>query len=101
VALFGEAPSRVILAAAPGDIPELVALAAATGVELAEIGVLAAAGGASAPRPAADLVIELVGLGSPRASEERGPVPDAIDLPLAELRMAWEQALPRALGEDA
>jgi phosphoribosylformylglycinamidine synthase II len=95
-ALFGEQPSRIVLVAAPEVVPALVALAAELRVPLGELGTLAVADGRQAPP---HLVIDLAGSGSPIATEERGPVPDAIDLPVAELRAAWELALPRALGE--
>ena len=94
-ALFGEQPSRILVAVAPADLPALRALAAQIGVPLEELGA------PGAGETARDLVIELVGAGSPAATEERGPVPDAIDVPVADLRAAWEQALPRALGEEA
>ncbi len=94
-ALFGESPSRIVVAAAPGQVPALASLAAACSVPLAELGVLHDAG--ADPH----LVLELGGAGSPVATEERGRAPDAVDLALAELHAAWDQALPRALGEEA
>ena len=45
------------------------------------------------------LVIELAGSGATGAAEERGSrVADALDVPLADLRHAWETGLSRALG---
>jgi phosphoribosylformylglycinamidine synthase subunit PurL len=102
-ALFGEAPSRIVLVAAPGDVPALRGLAAERGVPLAELGTLGAGapGTLGAGAPATNLVLELAGAGAPVATEERAHVPDAVDVALADLRSAWEQALPHALGEDA
>jgi phosphoribosylformylglycinamidine synthase subunit PurL len=89
VALFGESPSRAVVAASPADVGALVALAAGNGVPLTELG---ASGGDR-------LVIELAGEGATGAAEERGAgVADAVDLALADLRHALEQGLPRALG---
>ena len=45
------------------------------------------------------LVVELAGSGATGASEERGSrVADALEVPLADLRHAWEHGLSRALG---
>ena len=101
-ALFGESPSRIVVAAAPGDVPALVALAAEAGVPLAELGLLdlPAAPDARGSDARARLVIELAGQAAPGASEERGHIPEAVDVAVRELRTAWDQALPRALGED-
>ena len=45
------------------------------------------------------LVVELAGAGATGAAEERGSrVADALDVPLSELRHAWETGLSRALG---
>ncbi len=45
------------------------------------------------------LVIELAGTGATGAAEERGSrVADALEVPLADLRHAWEHGLARALG---
>ena len=91
VALFGESPSRVLLEAAPGAVPALVALAAEHGVPLAELGVT---GGDR-------LIVDLAGEGATGAAEGRGArVADEVDLALADLRHAWEHGLPRALGVD-
>ncbi len=91
VALFGESPSRAVLAAPAAAVGALVALAAEHGVPLAELGVT---GGDH-------LLIELAGEGATGAAEERGArVADAVDLALADLRHAWEHGLPRALGVE-
>jgi len=92
VALFGESPSRAVVSAAPGAEGSLRAMAAARDVPLAELG---ATGGDR-------LVIDLVGEGATGAAEERGArVADAVDVGLIDLRHAWEQGLPRALGVEA
>ena len=45
------------------------------------------------------LVIELAGEGATGAAEERGSrIADALEVPVADLRHAWEHGLPRALG---
>ena len=89
VGLFGESPSRVVLSAAPGSVPELLRLAEAQGVPAAELGLV---GGDR-------LRIGLRGAGATGSSEERGSrVADALDVSLADLRLAWDRGLPRALG---
>jgi phosphoribosylformylglycinamidine synthase len=91
VALFGESPSRAVVTAPQRAVPALLALAVEHRVPLAELGIT---GGER-------LVIELAGEGATGAAEERGAgVADAVDLSLAELRHAWEQGLPRALGVE-
>ena len=48
------------------------------------------------------LVVELTGSGATGAAEERGSgVADAIDVPLANLRHAWDHGLARALGWES
>jgi phosphoribosylformylglycinamidine synthase len=92
VELFGESPSRVVVTVHPPELRRLEALAAGLGVALARLGEV---GGER-------LHVELVGGGAAGAAEERGAsVADALDCTLVELRHAWEQALPRALGEAA
>jgi hypothetical protein len=45
------------------------------------------------------LVVELGGEGATGAAEERGSrIADALEVTVADLRHAWEQGLPRALG---
>jgi len=91
VALFGESPSRAVLAVPAGSVGQAVALAAEHGVPLAEVGI---SGGDR-------LLIELAGEGATGAAEERGAgVADAVDLTLDELRHAWEHGLSRALGVE-
>ncbi len=90
-ALFGEGPSRIVFAARPADVGALVALASESAVPLSELGQL---GGDR-------VLIELVGEGATGAAEERGArVADAVDVAVTDLRHAWEQGLPRALGEE-
>ena len=46
--------------------------------------------------------MDLTGAGATGAAEERGSgVADAIDVPLANLRHAWEHGLARALGWES
>ena len=91
VGLFGESPSRVVLSAAPGSVPALLRLAEAQGVPATEIGLV---GGDR-------LRIGLRGAGATGSSEERGSrVADALDVSLADLRLAWDRGLPRALGGE-
>ena len=48
------------------------------------------------------LVVELGGEGATGAAEERGSrVADALEVPVEDLRHAWEHGLPRALGWEA
>ena len=71
--------------------PRSLALAAARGLPIAEIGTV---GGDR-------LLIELGGRGAIGDHEGRGsPVSDALDVSLADLRHAWDHGLERALGED-
>ena len=92
VELFGESPSRVVVTVRPNDLPRLEALAAEYAIPLERLGEV---GGER-------LQIELVGGGAAGAAEERGAsVADAVDCSLASLRHAWQQALPRALGDEA
>ncbi len=89
--LFGESPSRVILEARPDALGPLSERAAAARLPLAALGTV---GGRR-------LFLDLAGEGATGAAEERGArIADALDVPLAELRHAWEQGLPRALGEE-
>jgi phosphoribosylformylglycinamidine synthase II len=89
VDLFGESPSRLVVSARPRHVPALVLLARQHGLPVEELGVV---GGER-------LVIELAGSGATGAAEERGSrVADALEVPLADLRHAWETGLSRALG---
>jgi phosphoribosylformylglycinamidine synthase len=89
VALFGESPSRLVAEVQPRHVPAFVLLARQHGLPADELGVT---GGDT-------LVIELAGEGATGAAEERGSrIADALEVTVADLRHAWEQGLPRALG---
>jgi phosphoribosylformylglycinamidine synthase len=89
VELFGESPSRVVVSCQPRHTPALVLLARQHGLPVEALGTV---GGER-------LAIELTGAGTTGAAEERGSrVADAVDVPTADLRHAWEQGLARALG---
>ena len=89
VELFGESPSRLALTARPRFAPALMLLALQHGLPIEELGVV---GGDR-------LMIELIGAGATGASEERGSrIADALDVPLPDLRHAWDHGLARALG---
>jgi phosphoribosylformylglycinamidine synthase len=89
VALFGESPSRLVVSCAVIHAPALELLARQHGLPVERIG---SVGGEA-------LVIESTGAGPMGAAEERGSrVADALEVPLADLRHAWEQGLGRALG---
>ncbi len=89
VELFGESPSRVVLTAQPRFAPALMLLALQHGLPIEELGVV---GGDR-------LVIELIGAGATGASEERGSrIADALEVPIVDLRHAWDHGLARALG---
>ncbi|HEY7600679.1 MAG TPA: phosphoribosylformylglycinamidine synthase subunit PurL, partial [Candidatus Limnocylindrales bacterium] len=91
VALFGESPGRVVVSVVPARWRDLAAICAEHDVAVLRLGTV---GGER-------LRLRLAGEGATGAAEERGAsVADEIDTPLDELRRAWEQALPRALGED-
>jgi phosphoribosylformylglycinamidine synthase len=91
VELFGESPSRLLVTCRPRHAPALVLLARQHGLPVETLGMV---GGDR-------LVIELAGQGATGAAEERGSrVADALDVPIADLRHAWEHGLARALGED-
>jgi phosphoribosylformylglycinamidine synthase len=92
VELFGESPSRVVLTSRPRHAPALILFARQHGLPSAEIGVT---GGER-------LTIELAGEGATGAAEARGSrVADAVEVRVEDLRHAWDQGLPRALGESA
>jgi phosphoribosylformylglycinamidine synthase len=89
VALFGESPSRLVVEVVPRHVPAFELLARQHGLPVHALGTT---GG---PR----LVIELAGDGATGAAEERGSrIADALEVPVADLRHAWEHGLPRALG---
>jgi len=92
VDLFGESPSRLVISATPRHVPAVLLLARQFGLPVESIG---SVGGER-------LVVELTGSGATGAAEERGSgVADAIDVPLANLRHAWEHGLARALGWES
>ncbi len=89
VDLFGECPSRLVLSCPPRFTAALELLARQHGLPVETIG---SVGGDR-------LVVELAGSGATGAAEERGSrVADALEVPLADLRHAWEHGLSRALG---
>ncbi len=89
VELFGESPSRLVVTTPSRFAPALALLARQYGLPVEELGVV---GGDR-------LTIELAGSGATGAAEERGSrVADALEVPVADLRHAWELGLPRALG---
>ncbi len=90
VELFGESPSRIVLSCTPRHAPALALLARHHGLPVEELGVV---GGDR-------LSVDLAGRGATGAAEGRGSrVADAVDVPIAELRHAWEHGLVRAIGE--
>jgi phosphoribosylformylglycinamidine synthase len=89
VALFGESPSRLVLSCEPLHAPALELLARQYGLPVERIG---SVGGEA-------LVIESTGAGPMGAAEERGSrFIDTLDVPVADLRHAWDNGLGRALG---
>ena len=90
--LFGESPSRLVVSTRPRHAAALELLARQHGLPVEVIG---AVGGDR-------LVVEMAGAGATGAAEERGSrVADAIEVPVADLRHAWEHGLTRALGWEA
>lgn len=90
VVLFGESPSRAVVTVRPERWPELARLALSRRVACRRLGTV----GGDRVR------IRLVGVGATGAAEERGAgVADELDVLLGDLRRAWRQALPRAMGE--
>ena len=91
VELFGESPSRLVVSCRPRHAPALVLLARQHGLPVEELGRV---GGGR-------LLIELTGHGATGAAEERGSrIADAVDVPIVELRHAWDHGLAVALGEE-
>ncbi|MFL5755918.1 MAG: AIR synthase related protein, partial [Chloroflexota bacterium] len=89
VDLFGESPSRLVVTTRSRFGPALVLLARQHGLPVTILGTV---GGER-------LLIELTGSGATGAAEERGSrVADALEVPVKDLRHAWEHGLPRALG---
>jgi phosphoribosylformylglycinamidine synthase subunit PurL len=89
VELFGESPSRLVVSCRPRHAPAVELLARQHGLPVEVVGTV---GGER-------VVVELTSAGTTGAAEERGSrVADAIDVPLADLRHAWEHGLARSLG---
>jgi hypothetical protein len=89
VALFGESPSRLVVEVIPRHVPAFELLARQHGLPMHALGTT---GGDR-------LVIQLAGDGATGAAEERGSrIADALEVPVADLRHAWDHGLPRALG---
>jgi phosphoribosylformylglycinamidine synthase len=89
VALFGESPSRLVVSCTALHAPSLELLARQHGLPVERIGTV---GGET-------VVIESTGAGPLGAAEDRGSrVADALEVPLADLRHAWDHGLARALG---
>jgi phosphoribosylformylglycinamidine synthase len=89
VDLFGEAPSRIVVTCRPRYAAALELLARQHGLPVEWLGMV---GGDR-------LVIELTVAGATGAAEERGGrVADTLDVPLVDLRHAWEHGLARAIG---
>jgi len=90
--LFGESPSRVVVTTPPRFGPAFALLARQHGLPIEELGVV---GGDR-------LVVDLARSGATGAAEERGSrVADALEVPLTDLRHAWDHGLSRALGWEA
>ena len=78
-----------VVTAQPRFAPALALLARQHGLPVEELGTV---GGDR-------LVIELIGAGATGAAEERGSrIADALEVPLHDLRHAWDHGLARALG---
>jgi phosphoribosylformylglycinamidine synthase subunit PurL len=89
VDLFGEAPSRLVISCRPRFAPALVLLARQHGLPVETLG---SVGGDR-------LVLELTQAGAAGSVEDRGGhVADTLEVPIADLRHAWEHGLARALG---
>jgi phosphoribosylformylglycinamidine synthase len=89
VALFGESPSRLVVEVAQRHVPAFELLARSYGLPAEGLGLT---GGER-------LLVELAGEGATGAAEERGSrIADAIEVSITDLRHAWDQGLPRALG---
>ena len=87
--LFGESPSRLVISCRPRFASALALLARQHGLPVDQLGTV---GGDR-------LVIELAGGGATGAAEERGSrIADALEVPVADLRHAWDHGLGRALG---
>ena len=89
VDLFGESPSRLVLTCRPRYAAALELLARQHGLPVVTVGTV---GGDR-------LVVELSMAGATGNVEDRGGgVADALEVPLRDLRHAWDHGLARALG---
>jgi phosphoribosylformylglycinamidine synthase len=89
VDLFGESPSRLVLTCRPRYAAALALLARQHGLPVETVG---SVGGDH-------LVIELSMAGATGNVEDRGGgVADALEVPVVDLRHAWDHGLARALG---
>jgi phosphoribosylformylglycinamidine synthase len=89
VDLFGESPSRLVVSALPADVAALLLLARQHGLPVETIGFV---GGDR-------LVIEPPATASIGSTDGRGGQgADLLEVPLGELRHAWEHGLARLLG---
>jgi phosphoribosylformylglycinamidine synthase len=89
VDLFGESPSRLVLTCRPRYAAALALLARQYGLPVETVG---SVGGDR-------LLIELAMAGATGNVEDRGGrVADALEVPVADLRHAWDHGLARALG---
>jgi phosphoribosylformylglycinamidine synthase len=89
VDLFGESPSRLVLSCRPRYAAALALLARQHGLPVETVG---SVGGDH-------LVIELSMAGATGNVEDRGGgVADALEVPVVDLRHAWDHGLARALG---
>ena len=92
VELFGESPSRIVVTATPRHAPALTLLARQHGLPVETLGTV---GGDR-------LRIQLVGVSATGASEDRGStIADVLDVPVTQLRHAWDHGLTRALGWES
>ena len=90
VVLFGESPSRAVVSIKAEHWSELARLASGLRVACRRLGSI---GGDR-------LRIRLAGVGATGAAEERGAgVADELDIHLTDLRRAWQNGLPRVMGE--
>ena len=89
VDLFGESPSRLVLTCRPRYAAALELLARQHGLPVATVGTV---GGDR-------LVIELsMALATGNVEDRGGGVADTLEVPLHDLRHAWDHGLARALG---
>ena len=90
VALFGESPSRLVVRGRSRATSRRSSCSPASTGSRSTPWARPAARGSSSSSPAT---------GATGAAEERGSrIADALEVPLADLRHAWDHGLPRALG---